>query len=294
MFLTGFADEAARDIDGQIRAIKALGWRHLECRAVDGVNVTDIDDRTFDTVCGKLRDAAISINCFGSAIGNWAKKLTDPPRSSYAELRRAIPRMQRTGTRMIRVMSFAVPEDESINDPALEREVMIRMQTLAKMAEDGGVMLVHENCDTWGGRSLEHTLRLLETIPSPNLRLVFDTGNPVFRKDVRGKPPFGYQDAWKFYDNVKDSIAYVHIKDGRMENGSMVFTFAGDGHGRVREILGDLRSRGYDGGLSIEPHLAVTAHDPSRTSTESVMYDNFVEYGRRFQRLLDDIGWRAS
>lgn len=39
MYLTGFADEAATDIQGQIKAIKALGWSHLEARNIDRVNL---------------------------------------------------------------------------------------------------------------------------------------------------------------------------------------------------------------------------------------------------------------
>src|SRR6185503_15552096 len=36
MYLTGFADEAARDIDAQIRATLELGWRSIESRNIDG------------------------------------------------------------------------------------------------------------------------------------------------------------------------------------------------------------------------------------------------------------------
>jgi hypothetical protein len=30
------------------------------------------------------------------------------------------------------------------------------------MAEDAGLLCVHENCMNWGGLSYEHTLKLLE------------------------------------------------------------------------------------------------------------------------------------
>jgi hypothetical protein len=35
--------------------------------------------------------------------------MTDPPDASYAEMERAVPRMKRLGTKMIRIMSFAIP-----------------------------------------------------------------------------------------------------------------------------------------------------------------------------------------
>lgn len=292
MYLTGFADEAAPDIDGQIRAMKDLGWRNIEARAIDGVNITDISDEKFDELCVKLDEAAIMINCFGSAVANWAKKLSDPPDSSYEELKRAIPRMRRLETHMIRVMSFAVPEDASIDEPDVVKEVIRRMRELVRIAEDGGVTLVHENCNNWGGRSHEHTLRLLDAIPSPNFKLVFDTGNPVFRKDVRGEPPYRYQDAWEYYTNVKEHVVYVHIKDGKMFGDQMRFTFPGEGDGHVKKILQDLNRSGYDGGISIEPHLAVVYHDSTKQTDASIRYDNFVEYGRRIEKLCRDAGWK--
>jgi len=42
MYLTGFADEAATDIDGQIRVTQNLGWKYIEARNVDGKNIYDL------------------------------------------------------------------------------------------------------------------------------------------------------------------------------------------------------------------------------------------------------------
>ena len=55
------------------------------------------------------------------------------------------------------------------------------------------------------------------------------------------------------------------------------------------EILADLLGRGYDGGISIEPHLAVVFHDPTVQSEAVVRFSNYVEYGRRLQRLIDGL-----
>jgi sugar phosphate isomerase/epimerase len=289
MYLTGFADEAAADIDGQIRATTVLGWRYIESRNIGGKNIHDISEREFDTVCEKLDAAGVRINCFGSAIGNWAKKITDPPDTSYAEMQRAIPRMKKLGTKLIRVMSFVMDESDSrLDNAAVAGEVIRRMKVLVKMGEDSGITLVHENCNAWGGRSYEHTMRLLEAVRSPNLRLVFDTGNPVGDKDVRGKPPYHYQDAWEFYSNVKEHVIYVHIKDGRIADGKLAYCFPGDGDGHVRTILKDLHTRGYDGGFSMEPHMAVVHHEAAKKTDDQIRFDNYVEYGRRFEKLLGE------
>jgi sugar phosphate isomerase/epimerase len=52
---------------------------------------------------------------------------------------------------------------------------------------------------------------------------------------------------------LKDYVDYVHIKDGLMAEKRVVP--AGQGDGEVRELLRELVARGYDGFLSLEPHL---------------------------------------
>jgi sugar phosphate isomerase/epimerase len=287
MYLTGFADEAAADIDGQIKATKELGWKFIEARAIDGVNLTSVSEEKFLQVCDKLQSAGVSVNCFGSGVANWSQKMTEPPDPSFAEMKRAIPRMKRLGTKIIRIMSFAIPPK------ALDRdwsgEAVKRVKALAKMAEDGGVVCVHENCSGWGALSYEHTLRLLEGVNSPALKLVFDTGNPVFDDDVRGPKPYRKQNSREFYRAVRKHIVYVHIKDGYMDGDKPVFTFPGEGNGYVKEILTDLLKTGYDGGFSIEPHMAVVFHDPTVKSEAEVRYRNYVEYGQRLERILAEI-----
>lgn len=288
MYLTGFADEAGSDIDTQIKATKELGWENIESRNINGTNIHDISDADFDIVCGKLDDAGVKINCFGASIANWAKEITDPFDSSLEETRRAIPRMQRLGTKLVRIMSFAVLKDRSPDDQ-MEEERFRRVRELQKMFTDAGITPVHENCMNYGGMGWKYTLKLIENVPK--LKLVFDTGNPVFTDD-KGKPaPYPKQSAWEFYTNVKEHIAYIHIKDGIWNEAEQKtdFTFAGDGHGDVRRIVKDLLDSGYDGGISMEPHLSVVFHDESVQSEDQVKYDNYVEYGKRFMKLLEEI-----
>lgn len=289
MYLTGFADEASRDIDVQIKATRELGWHNIEARNVGSGNIHDISDEEFDIVCGKLEEAGVQINCFGSAIANWGKKIDESFESSLEETRRAIPRMQRLGTKLVRIMSFAVLPGREADDQ-MEKERFRRLNELVPMFIDAGIVPVHENCMNYGGMGYPFTLKLLENVP--DLKLVFDTGNPVFTDD-RSKPkPHPKQSAWEFYSNVCDHVAYIHIKDGHWnaDKGKCEFTFAGEGDGDVKKIVKHALDRGYDGGISMEPHLAVVFHDESVQSADDVKYENYVEYGRRFMDLIREIG----
>ena len=290
MYFTGFADEASADLDRQIEATKALGWENIETRALLGKNLGTISDEEFELVQRKLEESGVHFNCYGSAVANWANPITESPEKSYQEMRTALPRMQKLGTKLIRIMSFAVPAELKPRAMEYFDEVVKRLTVIVKMAEDAGVVCVHENCMNWGGLSYEHTLRLCDKLASsPSFRLVFDTGNPVFNDDIRGKAPYRKQSSWEFYKNVREFIAYIHIKDAKWNGEQPVYTFAGVGWGEVERILADAFATGYDGGISIEPHMNKVFHDPDANVNEKLSFENYIEYGKRLMALVDSI-----
>ncbi len=286
MYLTGFADEAATDIDGQIKATLELGWKNIESRNISGKNIHDISDADFDVVCGKLADAGISINCFGSAIANWAKHVDEPYfDDDLAETKRAIPRMKRLGTKLIRIMSYPPLAGRPMDDQ-MQDERFRRLRIIKNMFLDEGLLPLHENCMNYGGQGWQYTLRLLEEVPG--MKLVFDTGNPVNTEDR--ERPGERQSAWDFYQHVKDHVEYIHIKDAVVDaDGKTKWCWCGEGDGDVVRIVRDLVKNGYDGGISMEPHLAFVAHDSSVKSEEEYRYESYIEYGRRFEKILADI-----
>ena len=283
MYLTGFADEAAGDLAGQIRATQALGWTRIESRNIDGENIHDLSEEAFDRACGQLRDAGISINCFGSAIANWGKDIRKPFDADLEQARRALIRMRRLGCRMIRIMSYAVLSDRRPGDQ-MEDERFRRVRELTRIFLDAGIQPVHENCMNYGGMGAAFTLRLIENVPG--LKLVFDTGNPIFSADRARPEPCPNQSPWEFYDQVREHIAYIHIKDGYVRDGKTVYTWPGEGVGDVVCICNDLLANGYDGGFSIEPHLGAVYHDPSITLEADRRFAMYVGYGRRMERIL--------
>ncbi|MBT3198486.1 MAG: sugar phosphate isomerase/epimerase [Phycisphaerales bacterium] len=288
MYLTGFADEAADGIDDQIKATLELGWSNIEARNIDKKNIHDLSDAEFDVVYGKLQDAGVSINCFGSAVANWAKQVTDPNDATLAEIDRAIPRMQRLGAKLIRIMSYAVLEDRNPDDQ-LADERFKRLREIQARFTDAGITPVHENCMNYGGMGWPYTLKLIENVPG--LKLVFDTGNPVFLNDRTKPKPYPRQSSWEFYSHVKEHIAYIHIKDCTWdaEAKEANYTYPGEGSGDVKRIVKDLLDGGYDGGISIEPHLAVVFHDASVGSSDEKRYSSYVEYGKRMEAMISAV-----
>ena len=149
MFLSGIADEAAPEFTRQLAAHKELGWTHIEIRMIEGTNLTDISDDDFDRVVDALGEAGITVSCFAAQLANWARPISTDFDVDLEELGRAIPRMQRLGTPFIRCMSYP-NSDPPLSDQEWRGQVVTRMKELASRADDGGVTLVHENCDGWG------------------------------------------------------------------------------------------------------------------------------------------------
>lgn len=285
MNLTGFADEAGRDLETQIRATQTLGWSAISARMVGGVNLHELPEDEFLAVADRLDAENIHVPEFGSLIGNWGKKITGDFAVTQAEIDRAIPRMIRLNTRLIRIMSYA---QEPWGAEQYEQERFARLREIVTRFADAGLTAVHENCMNWGGFSAAHTLRLIEEVPG--LKLVFDTGNPLFQRD-RSKPePFPWQDPWEFWTQVREHVVHIHIKDcisPPMDGVEPVYTMPGEGQGRIAEILADAKARGYEGWVAIEPHVATVFHVKDQSQVDwRQCFESYVEYGRRMEKLL--------
>jgi sugar phosphate isomerase/epimerase len=277
MRCTGFADEVSVDIEQQISALQALGWSGIEIRLVGkGRNFDDVTDSEFEVIREKLDRAGVQIVAYGSQIANWSRRISGSFEVDVAELRQIMPRMRKTGTQIVRIMSYP-------NDGWAERdwraEVVRRLRELSRMAEANGIILGHENCDGWGGKGPEATLACIAEVGSPALKLIFDTGNPV---------AYG-QDGWAYYRAVREHIVHVHIKDyvkDASAPGGYRAVFPGQGDGRVRDIVADLRRTGYDGWYSMEPHIVSVVHEGRDASgNEERARDVFLQYGKTFEDL---------
>ena len=57
----------------------------------------------------------------------------------------------------------------------------------------------------------------------------------------------------------------------------------------MRDILKDALARGYDAGISIEPHVAVVFHDAAVKAGDKQIYDSFIRYARQLEAMIGEI-----
>lgn len=277
--LSGLADEAADSIAGQIAAHQALGWSAVELRLLNGRQFASaaVTADEFAYAMDALEASGMRVSGFASAIGNWSRPITGDFQQDLADLRVLIPRMQRAGTRLVRTMGWM---QASTSDSDWRDEGIRRYREMAKLAADADIILLHENCEGWGGSSPAKARAFMEAVDHPHVRYLFDIGNTV----SYGLPTL------PFYEAVKPFIGYVHVKDARRNPAggkSNSFTYPGQGDALVREVLSDLLRTGYNAGLSIEPHVASIVHlgEGTKASAED-RFSSYVNYGREMEALL--------
>jgi sugar phosphate isomerase/epimerase len=265
--LSGFADEISQDLAEQMDTLESLNIQHFEFRAMWGKNVLALSDEELDQIKVEIERRGIKVSALGSPIG---KVPIDTDFEDYKGLvQHAIDVAIKMESPYIRMFSFYCDDLDQDRD-----EVMRRMQAMVDMAAAGGVTMLHENEKAIYGEQPDRCLDLHQTVTGKSFQATFDPANFV----QAGAKPF--DDA---YPLLKPYIAYFHIKDAIMGEGRVVP--AGEGDGQIRELMEAAKASGYDGYLSLEPHLKVAGHSSGFTGPEL-----FATAVNALRAILDDLG----
>ena len=236
--ISGFADEISGDLQTQIEGLRRLGMHYVEMRGVDGSNLIYHTDEKIREIKSRLDDADILLSACGSPLGKIG--VGEPFAPHLEALRRAIDIAHRMGTKNIRMFSFYVPAD---GRAACRDAVFDRIGQMVRCAEENDAVLLHENEKGIYGEMAAECLQLMAAFAGEHFKAIFDFANFVQAG----------QDTLAAYELLYPYIAYIHVKDAMADTGNVVP--AGMGGGHVAEILGKLSASGFDGFLSLEPHL---------------------------------------
>jgi sugar phosphate isomerase/epimerase len=239
--LSAFADEISPHLDEQISVLKHNDISFLEFRGLEGKVIIDYSATEIRAISARLRDEGIGVSAVGSPIGKIG--INDDFEPHLDRFKKTIDTALLLGTPNIRMFSFFIPNRE---DPASYREVVMeRWQAFKIAAQGSGLTLLHENEKEIFGDTPERCVDLIKTMDSPMVRAIFDPANFV---------QCGVETFPHAYEILKEHIAYMHIKDARLADGVVVPS--GQGDGRLPRILRSLHASGFQGFLSIEPHLS--------------------------------------
>ncbi|WAJ24296.1 sugar phosphate isomerase/epimerase family protein [Lacrimispora xylanolytica] len=238
--LSGFADEIDTNLGKQIEVLKKLQMNHVEMRGVNGKGLVDYSINEAREIKKQLDESGIQLSSVGSPIGKI--KITDDFAPHMELYKHTVEIAHEMETPYIRMFSFFMPEHESY-DP-YHGKVMDQLGQFVDYAKASNIILLHENEKDIYGDVADRCLELMKEFYGEHFKAVFDFANFVQCK----------QDTLSAYEMLKPYIAYIHIKDALWSDGSVVP--AGHGDGNVEKILKMLKDSGYQGFLSLEPHLA--------------------------------------
>lgn len=238
--ISGFADEIDKVVDNQITLLQELGISNVEFRSGDGNGIADYTIEQAEAMKLKLNQNGIQVSALGSPIGKIG--IQDEFELHFEVFKHVCELAKIMGTNRIRMFSFYIPSNE---DPAIYRdEVLRRMKMMVEYAAVQNLVLQHENEKGIYGDNAARCLDLMKEFYGSAFACTFDFANFVQCK----------QDTLAAYEMLKPYISYIHVKDALWEDGMVVPAGVGDGH--VAEIFEKLDRAGYQGVLSLEPHLA--------------------------------------
>lgn len=238
LLISGFSDEISPNFDEQLAAIREFGLSHIELRAADGINVSELSPEKLREIKEKLSAAGVSVSSIGSPLGKIS--IEDDFAAHMEKLKRTLEIQKELNAPYIRMFSFYLPKGapEQYRD-----EVFERVNAMIEEAARWESVLLHENEKQIYGDNAARCLELMKEFYGEHFRAVFDFANFV---EVG-------QDTLEAYELLRPYIEYVHIKDALSAEKKVVPVGYGDGN--VKQILSSLIGEGWHGFLSMEPHL---------------------------------------
>ena len=238
--ISGFSDEIEKSVDVQFEVLNKLNIKYFEVRGVDGKNISTLTDEEVLTLKSKMEQYGIKVSSIGSPIGKI--KIEEDFAPHFEVFKHVVNIAKTLGTKYIRMFSFYHEGGDEWTAEERE-EVLARLRQMIAYAKEQGVILLHENEKGIYGDTADRCIDVMKELGCEHFRAVFDPANFV---------QCG-QDTKYAFDNLKEYVEYMHIKDARFEDGKVVP--AGMGDGNVAYVLKGLFENGYQGFLSLEPHL---------------------------------------
>jgi len=235
------SDEISPQLEEQLDLLDTEEIKHIELRSIQKKNILDFTGEELKSLKKALKERGLKVSAISSPIGKI--KLCDDYQAHYQRFLKALEIAEYLETDRIRIFGFYT---DNSNLEGNRKEILSRIEGQVREAEKHKIRLLLENEDQslYGGTA-EQVMDVLNTINSDSLGFLFDPGNYVyfFKKTVYPE----------YFNKIKSAIKYVHIKD--IPLGNSHFTVPGKGDVQYKQLLTDIKASGYDGFLSMEPHL---------------------------------------
>jgi len=224
--------------EDMLSTAKDIGFDGIEIRGIGNElyapKVKQFAEENIELTKKKLDKIGLEIPCLTSACylfdkANIEKHLQEG--MDYIEL------AEKLGTPYIRVLGDAQPQPGNVD----VNFVIANLKKLAEKAKSKGIKLLIETNGVFADSKVLKAL--LETVNSDSVGVLWDVHHPIrfFNESVEYT-----------FENLKDYICFLHVKDSVVIDGVVKYKMMGYGDIPIKNIIKLLKENDYEGYISLE------------------------------------------
>lgn len=219
---------------------KDLGFHGIELRGL-GNDIFAVKAQPFipsqiDKTTEKLKSMNLEIPCISSGC---CLKYKDKEAENIDEITQYIALAEKLGSSFIRVLADKAPEPQG--DIVDDDYIVSVLKRLAPLADKAGITLLIETNGVFA--DTKRLARLIDAVGSDRVAALWDLQHPY---------RFFGESPEETYENIGRYIRYIHIKDSKVIDGKITYFMMGDGDMPLAEMLDLLKTKGYEGYISLE------------------------------------------
>ncbi len=263
--LSIITDEVTHDFKRALDWVQAQGLRWVELRSIDRRNLVDLTDEEMQAIKRELDERGLKTICIASPYlkcslykgapaerGDTFFSQADDYEGHRQILRRSIQAAHIFGTNMVRIFSFWKEPNQT---PEMWDLIAERLKESVAVAAEEGIILALETEHAVNAATGRQVRELIDRVGSSTLRAIWDPGNVVWA----GEDPIAD------YPHLSGYIVHVHLKDAvTTPEGRTQAAVLGEGRVGYPKPLEVLQADGWEGGLSLEPHMGTIYADEAQ------------------------------
>lgn len=242
MKLSIITDEVTQDFGEAVRFAREYGLDGLELRSVEDRPIDLIHKPLLALWAKCLREEGLKVP---NIAGSFGKCHPDQMEQELDKLKRLCDTADIFQCDTIRGFGFFTPEKGEPFPLKQIAEELMKAEAILRVRKKKLLLEADPSVNTTNHRQLA---RLLEHLNPAWFLAIYDPGNDLFDPEREAPFPDGYR-------AILGRMAHIHVKDGIFDqNGAPVCIAPGKGLVPYKKILRQLKTDGYDGWLSLEPH----------------------------------------
>ncbi len=219
---------------------KDMGFNGIELRGL-GDDIFTVRSKPFvptqiDNTVKKLESLGLEVPCISSGC---CLKDREKETDNINEIVQYLNLASSLKSSYIRILGDKDPAPGG-EDPDDEYIVSV-LKKLSPLAKEANVTLLVETNGAYA--DTKRLKKLIDAVDSPYVAVLWDLQHPY---------RFFNESPEETYENIGQYVKYVHVKDSRVIEGKIMYFMMGDGDMPLREMLNLLKTKGYEGYVSLE------------------------------------------